>query len=121
AHPSTAARHGAGEPSASSSGAVELPKPPSGEPPETPGPAPPPTATAVMTRLTNGRTVAAWAHPARGLPIYLYPNPRSRRVGRTHLLTEDGFPEVYELLRRRTEPNGRDWLEIRVPGRPNGP
>jgi hypothetical protein len=117
--PASAARSDGGGPPALSSGVLQLPAPPAGEAPERPGPLPPRTPTAVMTRLTNDRTIAAWAHPARQVPIYLYPNPRSRGLGHTNLLTEDGFPEVYELLRERTEPAGT-WIEIRIPGRPNG-
>jgi hypothetical protein len=33
--------------------------------------------------------------------------------------TEDGLPEVYVALRSRTV-GGREWIEVRVPGRPNG-
>jgi hypothetical protein len=35
------------------------------------------------------------------------------------LLTEDGSPEVYLALRSRRA-GGRLWIEVRLPGRPNG-
>ena len=36
------------------------------------------------------------------------------------MLTEDGYPEVYVVLRSWTNSNGRTWLKIRIPARPNG-
>ena len=47
------------------------------------------------------------------------PSHGSRRVARIHLRTEDGFPEVYPVLRRLTDRAGRRWLRIRVPMRPH--
>jgi lipoprotein-anchoring transpeptidase ErfK/SrfK len=35
-------------------------------------------------------------------------------------MTEDGFPEVYPVLRSRVDAQQRVWLQIRIPGRPNG-
>ena len=43
-----------------------------------------------------------------------------RRVARLRFFTEDGFPEVYLLLKHYTDENGREWVQIRVPKRPNG-
>jgi len=45
-------------------------------------------------RLSNERTLTTWAHPVEPGPIYAMPETNSRRVGRVHLETEDGFPEV---------------------------
>jgi hypothetical protein len=71
-------------------------------------------------RLTDGRTFAHWAHPERIAPVRRLPSPTSRQVARTHYDTEDGFPEVYQVLRRLTHEGGQTWLQIRVPMRPNG-
>jgi L,D-transpeptidase-like protein len=71
-------------------------------------------------RLTDGRTFAHWAHPQRRASVRRRPSRSSRRVARLHYLTEDGFPEVYPVLRRVTARDGRTWLEIRLPMRPNG-
>jgi hypothetical protein len=71
-------------------------------------------------RLSNERTLTRWAHPVQRSPIRWRPAPHGRRIARTHLLTEDGFPEVYLALRSWSDPGGRIWREIRVPGRPNG-
>ena len=37
-----------------------------------------------------------------------------------HQLTEDGFPEVYPVLRRWSDSEEHTWLEVRIPMRPNG-
>jgi len=70
--------------------------------------------------LTDGRTFAHWAHPAHIAPVRQRPAGSARPVARLHYLTEDGFPEVYPVLRRVKARSGRIWLRIRVPVRPNG-
>ena len=67
-----------------------------------------------------GRTLAYWAHPERRAFVTRWPSHASRRVARIHYTTEDGFPEVYPVLRRFTDRNGLTWLRIRIPMRPNG-
>jgi L,D-transpeptidase-like protein len=71
-------------------------------------------------RLLDGRTFAHWAHPQHRAVVRRRPSERSRRVARIHYRTEDGFPEVYSVLRRFTDRHGRGWLRIRIPMRPNG-
>jgi L,D-transpeptidase catalytic domain len=71
-------------------------------------------------RLSDGRTFAHWAHPQHRASVRQLPSQTSRRVARIHYLTEDGFPEVYPVLRRFTDRDGRTWLRIRIPMRPNG-
>ncbi len=70
-------------------------------------------------RLTDGRTFAHWAHPQRRAFVRRLPSPAAQLVARIHLLTEDGFPEVYPVLRRFTDRNGRTWLHVSIPMRPN--
>lgn len=70
-------------------------------------------------RLTGGESFAHWAHPVERLPVRRLPSPASRRIARIHLLTEDGFPEVYPVLRRLTDRHGGSWLRVRIPMRPN--
>jgi hypothetical protein len=41
-------------------------------------------------------------------------------VARLRLETEDGFPEVYVLLRSREVGPALRWIQIRIPARPNG-
>jgi hypothetical protein len=71
-------------------------------------------------RLSNERTLTRWAHPVSRMPIRWLPSPRARRIAPTHRRTEDGFPEVYLVLRRWRNSNGSTWLRIRIPMRPNG-
>lgn len=70
-------------------------------------------------RDSDRRTFTKWAHPKHGSSVRRAPSQAARRVGRIHYLTEDGFPEVYPVLRRATDREGRTWLRIRVPRRPN--
>jgi hypothetical protein len=72
-------------------------------------------------RLSNERTFTTWAHPAaHRSAIRTSHSAKAKRVAQTHARTEDGFPEVYVILRSWTDSNGRTWLKIRVPMRPNG-
>jgi L,D-transpeptidase catalytic domain len=70
--------------------------------------------------LSNERTATTWAHPVEEVGIRARPLVSSRTIGRTHLATEDGFPDTYLLLSRLTDARGRVWVRIRIPGRPNG-
>jgi hypothetical protein len=71
-------------------------------------------------RLSNERTLTRWAHPVRRAAIRWLPTPHARRIVRTRPLTEDGFPEVYLVLRRWSDSSGHTWLRVRIPMRPNG-
>ena len=71
-------------------------------------------------RLSDGRTFAHWAHPERRAAVRRLRSDRSRLVARIHYRTEDGFPEVYPVMRSVTDRRGRTWLRIRIPMRPNG-
>ena len=70
--------------------------------------------------LSNERTFARWAHVAIVEPIFRQPRSSSARVAGLHRYTEDGFPEVYLLLRAHWDAEGQEWIELRIPGRPNG-
>jgi hypothetical protein len=71
-------------------------------------------------RLTNGRTFAHWAHTEHVAAVRRHPSRSSKRVARTHFLTEDGLLEVYPVLRRYRDRRRHTWLRIRIPMRPNG-
>jgi hypothetical protein len=72
-------------------------------------------------KLSNERTFTTWAHPAHNSArISSSPSSKSHRVAVTHAETEDGFPEVYIVLRSWTDSKGNTWYRIRVPMRPNG-
>jgi hypothetical protein len=71
-------------------------------------------------RLSDERTYTRWAHPLTTAPILAAPLSGGAAMGRLHPLTEDGEPEVYLLLDERTTAAGEIWVQLRVPGRPNG-
>jgi len=81
------------------------------------GPAPVPRDS---VRLSNESTSTRWAHPVHRAPIRWMPRPGARRIAPTHLLTEDGLPEVYVVLRSWRDSKRHAWLEVRIPMRPNG-
>ncbi len=70
--------------------------------------------------LSNETTLTTWAHPEVAGVIRTAPTPHAHAVASVRLYTEDGFPEVYPLLSRSIDATGREWVRVRVPGRPNG-
>ncbi|HWX97897.1 MAG TPA: L,D-transpeptidase [Solirubrobacteraceae bacterium] len=70
--------------------------------------------------LSDERTLTTWANPLEAVPIYARADTHSRRLTHLHLETEDGFEEVYLLLLRHLDAQGRVWVKLRIPGRPNG-
>lgn len=70
--------------------------------------------------LSNERTLTVWAHPAAVAAVRSSPSRSAHRLAALHLFTEDGYPEVYMLLRERIGPAGQAWVRLRIPGRPNG-
>jgi lipoprotein-anchoring transpeptidase ErfK/SrfK len=72
------------------------------------------------TRLSDERTFTRSAGVRREAIVRRSPFAASKPVARLRHRTEDGFPEVYLLLREHVRANGRRWIRIRLPGRPNG-
>jgi L,D-transpeptidase catalytic domain len=70
--------------------------------------------------LSNESTFTRWAYVARIVPIHAEPSVSSPEVTRLHWNTEDGFPEIYLLLRASWDAQGSEWVDLRIPGRPNG-
>jgi hypothetical protein len=70
--------------------------------------------------LSNEFTYTQWAYVARTAIVYWTPSTAARHVTRLTLYTEDGFPSVYLALRAHWDRRGREWVLIRIPGRPNG-
>ena len=68
-------------------------------------------------QLSNERTLTRWATPFNLAPIRRAPGGSA--IGRLRYHTEDGPLEVYLVLRSRVVKNVA-WLQIRIPGRPNG-
>jgi hypothetical protein len=78
------------------------------------------TARGAGVHISNERTLTRWAHPAERSPIRKQPSSHSNPIVSTQWKTEDGFPEVYIVLRSRPDSHGDTWYEIRIPMRPNG-
>ena len=70
--------------------------------------------------LSNELTFTRWAYVARLANVYATPTVFSQVMTRLHWYTEDGFPEIYLLLRAHWDDRGREWVLLRIPGRPNG-
>lgn len=71
-------------------------------------------------KLSDEKLVTRWGHAQETAPIRVSPQAGSRMIGRLRLFTEDQLPEVYPVLAARQDAQGRKWLQIRVPRRPNG-
>ena len=83
---------------------------------ETPAPEP----EAKTTRLSDEMTLSRWAYTNLSSKIRANHSSRSRGVGKLRFNTEDGPPEVYLALRLYEDVKGNQWVEIRIPQRPNG-
>jgi hypothetical protein len=75
---------------------------------------------AVVSRLSDLHAVSHWAYPASEAPVRASPSARARAVGRLRFLTGDGQAELYEALLSAQLASGESWIEIELPGRPNG-
>jgi lipoprotein-anchoring transpeptidase ErfK/SrfK len=71
-------------------------------------------------RLSDEATLSRYAFARIGTPIHKTASRFSARVGRLRYQTEDGFPEPYLALRSTVDSRHRTWVQVRVPGRPNG-
>lgn len=71
-------------------------------------------------KLSDERKLTTWAFPVSLAPIRSGPTVTAKSISRLRLRTELGGPEAYLVLSRWRDPEARDWLRIRVPGRPNG-
>ncbi len=81
----------------------------------------PPTKKAAKTKvLSNETTFSRWAYTNQIAWVHKQPSVTSHRIVRTNWYTPDGFPELYLLLKQTTDSQGDVWVEIRIPGRPNG-
>jgi lipoprotein-anchoring transpeptidase ErfK/SrfK len=71
-------------------------------------------------RLSDEATLSRYAFARMGTPIHKTASAFGARVGRLRYQTEDGFPEPYLALQSKVDGRKRTWVQIRVPGRPNG-
>jgi hypothetical protein len=70
--------------------------------------------------LSNEFTYTQWAYVAQVADAYWMPTTHSRVITRLTQYTEDGFTSVYLALRSYWDKRDREWILIRIPGRPNG-
>ncbi len=85
----------------------------------TPAGAAPEGATATVATLSNLKTLTRWAYPQAAAPAHASPSAHARVVGHLQFLTPDGQAQVYLALRSYTIGNSK-WIEVPLPGRPNG-
>ncbi len=76
-------------------------------------------AGATVATLSNLTTMSRWAYPQMAAAARQFPSAHARVVGRLHFLTVDGQAEVYLALRSYTVGH-RGWVQVPIPGRPNG-
>lgn len=69
--------------------------------------------------ISDESTITYWAHAVARTAIRSAPNGRGRTIAHLRMLTEDGYPDVYEVLAQRVYPQ-ETWFRLRIPGRPNG-
>ncbi len=69
--------------------------------------------------LSNETTSSTWSVPDYADPIRARPTTHSARIGTLQFQTPDGFLQSYLLLQERQTPAGA-WVQLRIPGRPNG-
>jgi hypothetical protein len=69
--------------------------------------------------LSNETTSTTWTIANVGGVIHAQPSASSARMAKLRFQTLDGFLQSYVLLRKRFTSSGA-WVELRIPGRPNG-
>ena len=79
-----------------------------------------PASAKVDRVLSDERKVSRWAHAAATGKIRVRPSDESRSITRLRYFTEDKRSEKYLLLRGHVDGEGRKWVKLRVPMRPNG-
>lgn len=69
--------------------------------------------------LSNETTSSTWSVADTAVAIRARPSKHSARLARLQFLTPDGFLQSYLLLQEQSTSSGL-WVELRIPGRPNG-
>ena len=75
---------------------------------------------APVTRLSDERTLSRWAHTNLAAPVRRQPSTASKTITRLRFWTEHKYAELYLALRELVDADGRTWVQIRLPRRPNG-
>jgi hypothetical protein len=66
----------------------------------------------------KGRNTTWWASPEARVTLRSEPAVTASRIGRLHLYTEDGFPEVDIVIREAVTSAGVRWLRVMQPLKP---
>src|SRR5262245_39406031 len=69
---------------------------------------------------TRRRRVGYWPLSAVSIPVHKRASTASPVVTKLHSSTEDGYSEVYLVLAKKVMRDGRTWVKIALPMRPNG-
>lgn len=69
--------------------------------------------------LSNLHTLSRWAYPQTAAAVHEAPSARSRVFGHLAFLTSEGQAEPYLAL-RSSSVYGATWIQLSIPGRPNG-
>lgn len=83
----------------------------------TPAPAAPATG---IVKLSNERSETRVASPEALVKVRTRPDPEAASGPRLRATTEHGAPEIYLALEETDGTDGRRWVKIRIPRRPNG-
>ena len=73
-----------------------------------------------VTVLSDERKLTRWAHAEWKAPVRPRPDGLAPTKARLRFDTEDGLQEVYLALRSYRHRDGSEWVQIRLPRRPNG-
>lgn len=76
-------------------------------------------STGPVAILSNETTSTTWSVADSAVAIRARPTQHSARVATLQYLTPDGFLQSYLLLREQWTSSGL-WVDLRIPGRPNG-
>jgi hypothetical protein len=71
-------------------------------------------------RLSNERTLTQWANPRAAAAVRHRPSKGSAPFTNLAPRTEESLPNIYLLLRAKTDASGHQWIQVRLPMRPNG-
>ncbi len=77
-------------------------------------------AAAVVTRLSDQRTLSRWAYPMSEAVARATASADARPVGRLRFLTGDDQAQLYLALASASLASGATWVQVELPGRPNG-
>jgi lipoprotein-anchoring transpeptidase ErfK/SrfK len=78
------------------------------------------SAAGTTTRLSDEEKLSRWAYTNLASKVKAKPSNSSKSIARLHYFTEDEKPEIYLALQSFKDSRGNEWIQIRLPMRPNG-